>query len=483
MPADGLGRRDALVLALLAMIAFFVRSPWFGDANADIDEQLYSLIGNAMTQGHLPFVDLWDRKPFGLFALYALAHSVGGPDPAAYQVLAALFTVAGAWMTYVLARDLVDRVTAGGAAVLYVLLVSTYGSHSGQSEAFHVPMMLGMALLVRDPAHSQAVPRALAAMLLGGIALQVKYTVLPQCIFFGMWALWGRYRAGDAPIRLVWLGAAFCALGLLPTALVAGGYAAAGYWDEFLFANFLSFFDRLPSSTGRYSSDSFLYLLPLGALVMAGAYAALRLAPPSNRRAYLFLSLWLLAALATVHMPATVYRYYYAALAPSVALFALPLIDRSGAARLLPMLLVLAGFSYLLFLPTQFEQSRMHRAALDRLSAAISPRVDSTARCLWVFDGPTSLYRLSGSCLPTRFIYPDHLNNALEQDALGLSQEAEVARILATRPSVIVTADSAFTPQNEAATSLVESALASRYSEIGHETLHERTIRVWALNR
>lgn len=474
-------RADAIVLGILVVALVLVRGPWIGDPNADIDEQLYSLIGNAMLDGKLPYVDLWDRKPLGLFALYALAHAVGGPGPEAYQVLAAVFTLAGSWLTYRLGRTLVDRPAACAAALLYIALMSTYGSHSGNSEVFHVPMMLGMALLVRDPAHPRAVPRALVAMMLGGFALQVKYTVAPQCLLFGLWALWGQYRRGLPVARLAGLAAGFAALGLLPTVLIGTAYALGGHWDAFLFANLLSFFDRLPSDGGRLHADLAVFLMPLIMLALGGIYAALRLTPPSDRRAYIFFLLWFAASLATVFLPSTVYRYYFAAAVPTTILVALPLLDPRGPARLLPLALLCAGAAYILFLPAQYAQSRTNRAAMDRLSAAIAPHVDREEHCLWIFDGPTSLYRLTDSCLPTKFIYPDHLNNALERRSLGMTQESEVARILAARPPVIVTADTAFTPQNEDAGRLVEATVARDYTEIAQETLHDRVVRAWVL--
>ncbi len=478
-----LSRADLWVAALLALVTIVVRGPWIGDANADIDEQLYSLIGNAMLGGQIPFVDLWDRKPIGLFALFALAHAVGGPGPEAYQVLAALFTLAGSFMTYHFARHLVDRVTAAAAGLLTIALMSVYGSHSGNSEAFFGPMMLVMALLVRDPDHPQAIRRALAAMLIGGLALQVKYTALPQCLFFGLWALWGQYRGGLPLPRLIMLAAGFGALGLLPSVMVGTGYALAGYWDEFLFANVTSFFDRLPSEAGRYYPSLTPFIMPLAVVAAGGLYASWRMTPPRDRRTYLFIVLWLIASLATIFLPSTVYRYYFAAAVPATVLVGLPLLNRKGPVSFVPLVLVLIGAAYILFLPIQIEQARDHRERLARLTAVIAPRVDAESQCLFIFDGPTALYRLTDSCLPTKFIYPDHLNNALEKTALGIVQADEVARILAARPPVIVTADTAFTPQNRDSKRLVDQAAARDYTEIAHETLDERVIRVWARRR
>ena len=82
-------RGDALsVVVLLTACALVVRLPYLGDANADIDEQLYSLIGNAMLDGKLPFC-----RPCGIASRSAcscsmrFAHAIGGPSPLALPAL------------------------------------------------------------------------------------------------------------------------------------------------------------------------------------------------------------------------------------------------------------------------------------------------------------------------------------------------------------------------------------------------------------
>lgn len=472
-------RTDLWVVAGLALFTLAVRGAWLGDANADIDEQLYSLIGRGMLEGQIPFVDLWDRKPFGLFAIFAVAHALGGPGPEAYQGLAAAFTVVGATLTYTMARDQADRGTAAGAGFLYIVLLTIYGAHSANSEAFFVPMMLAMAVLVRDPAHPRAVLRALTAMLIGGIALQVKYTVLPQCLFFGAWVLWGQYRRGMPLPRLAGLAAVFAVLGVLPTAVVAAGYALAGHWDAFVFANFVSFFDRLPAPSGRFPHIFVIFFVLLAVLALRGMSAARRRWTGRWPQHYVFAVLWLLASLATVFLPSTLYFYYLGALIPACVLVSLPLFERKAGARInWPVLL--PAVIYLAVLPFQYGISRENRAGIQRLADAIAPHVDPQAgRCLYIFDGPTALYRMTGSCLPTRFIYPDHLNNALEANALGIKQVDEVARILAARPPVIVTAAQPLTLQNPATKGLVEQTIARDYRLLTRQDVHERQIRAW----
>ena len=129
-----------------------MRFPFLGDHNADIDEQLYALIGSQLWHGQLPFVDLWDRKPFGLFLLFGLADASGLPAPWSYQLFATIFIVLGALLLRRLALLLVDTTTAGVLAVLYIVLMTIYGSHSAQTEIYHVLAMLGMACWCAIPA-------------------------------------------------------------------------------------------------------------------------------------------------------------------------------------------------------------------------------------------------------------------------------------------------------------------------------------------
>jgi 4-amino-4-deoxy-L-arabinose transferase-like glycosyltransferase len=470
---------DWMAAAVLLVALLATRAIFFGDPVADFDEQLYSFIGWRMTQGDLPYVDLWDRKPFGLFAIFALAHALFGPDAIAFQLLAAVSAFIGALLVYGLAREQVDRASAAVAGVLYLLFLALYGSQSGQSEVFHTPMMLAMLWLVCDWRRPDATRRAALAMLIGGLALQVKYTVLPQCLFFGAWALLGEWRLGARLPRLARRAALFALFGVLPTVLVALLYLWRGHFDAFWFANFVSFFDRVSPPGGRLRHDLLIAYIPLALMVLPGLYAAFRMNPPRDWGAYWLHGAWLLAALATVLLPGTVYGYYYAALVAPAILVALPIIDRKGPLRIVPAALLIL-FAIQLYNPqARYAGSLAERRAEARLSAAIAPYVGAERDCLYVFDGPTALYRSTGSCLPSRFVYPDHLNNELETPALGVSQTDEVARILANRPGAIVTAGRAVTPQQPDNLARVQDTTQSDYRPLITISLHNRAITAW----
>ncbi|BCI72928.1 hypothetical protein SPKIRA_37580 (plasmid) [Sphingomonas paucimobilis] len=65
------------VLLLLTLVALVARARTFGNPVIGFDEQFYLLVGDRVLHGALPYVDIFDRKPIGLFLLYAGARSLG----------------------------------------------------------------------------------------------------------------------------------------------------------------------------------------------------------------------------------------------------------------------------------------------------------------------------------------------------------------------------------------------------------------------
>ena len=99
--ADRLGagqssRRYALFVMAVVAVALLTRFQQFGNPIVHIDEQFYLLVGDRMLHGALPYVDIWDRKPIGLFLIYAAIRELGGSGILQYQLVATGFAIATA---------------------------------------------------------------------------------------------------------------------------------------------------------------------------------------------------------------------------------------------------------------------------------------------------------------------------------------------------------------------------------------------------
>jgi len=244
---------------ILLATAMAVRAVTFGDPVIAVDEQFYWVTAQRLLHGALPFVDVWDRKPIGLFLLYAPAAALGLPwGILAYQWMA----LACVTCTALLIARIADRAGwAAGAmpsALLYILMLNVADGQGGQAPVFYNLLTMGAVTLLLPRADDRdgdpvRIGRNLLAMLLIGAALQVKYTVLFEGLFLGLWLLRRELVLGASLMRVLRRGAAYAAMAMVPTLLAGIVYARLGRFDAWFYANFGSILDR--------KSDPFLDLV------------------------------------------------------------------------------------------------------------------------------------------------------------------------------------------------------------------------------
>ena len=85
---------------VLAAVALALRAWDFGNPVIHVNEQYYLLVGDRMLHGAVPYLDIWDREPIGLFALYAAMRLLPGNGVLAYQLVATLFASATAYIVW-----------------------------------------------------------------------------------------------------------------------------------------------------------------------------------------------------------------------------------------------------------------------------------------------------------------------------------------------------------------------------------------------
>ena len=439
--------RNLLIAAVVILVfAFALRSLQFGDPMINIDENFYLLVGDRMLHGALPYADIWDRKPVGLFLIYAGIRLLGGSGILEYQVVATLFAAGTAILITLIAARMATVAAATAAGLIYLLMLGVTGGTGGQSPVFYNLFVAGAALAMiastTGPAQSSATIRRLGcvAMALMGVAMQVKYTALFEGVFFGIVLLWHSWKAAPRPGHLaadalLWLG-----LALAPTLAALGYYAWQHQAAIFIYSNFLS----IGSRSGLSSAELFINLGQTWIALHLAVFCVILsvLLEPWRRFArgpatFRFVLAWLAAAVFGYLIFGTYFDHYAEPLLVPITAAAAPLFcyRRYRAGLLAAAAMLIVGTAAYAAQVRKINARHGGAAELAQMVAAIKPRLTN---CLFVFNGDPILYYSTGSCIPTRYAFPTHLNLRREADGIGVDPIAELRRILAGKPSVIV---------------------------------------------
>ena len=425
----------AATLAIL-LTTFAVRWTQFGNPLAGLDDQFYLLVGDRMWSGALPYIDIWDHKPAGLFLLYAAIRALPGDGIVAYAMVGTLFLACtGAMVAHMSLAVLPWR-----AAVLAGLMVVGYGTilgcGFGEAPIFYDLLTVAagaMILAMREGragrrAHDARLDwRGPAAMLLCGVSLTLKTSAVFESICFGLMLL---HLDGRLPLDTRSRRAAlYLACGLGPTCAIGLFYWWQGGLDAFLFANFRSPFLRSGGATTNGAGRLFGIMLLLTPLILP-VMAEWRHIPAGRRG---FLGAWLIAGFASYVAIGRFYEHYALPLITPLALIA------AYGYRRWPVALITAVPVAALLWATPIGYAagtRRDRADIAALVDALPANVRT--ECMFIYEGPLILYHLSGACLPGRYVFSGHFTEHEEEGALERPMADILRDTLARRPAVIV---------------------------------------------
>ena len=472
--------RPWAVFAVLVVATVLTRMSEVNNPLTHVDDQFYLLTGSALLHGELPYVDIWDRKPIGLFLIYAAIAALKGDSVINYHLIGAAFALATAWVIARFGRRLAGWRGGTAAGLTYLALLPMLGGAGGQSPVFYNLPMVIAARLAFDvwTGERRLWPGALAAMALVGLAIQIKPTVVVEGAAFGLLLLAAAWRAEKSWRRLFAVGAAMAALTALPTLAALAAYAALGHAGEMWTATVVSIFHKasLPLVDRVADVPQILLYLTVPALVAASGLATLW-ARSERRNEATFLSAWAAAALlGFLAVPNFFNHYSLPLLVPMAVLAAVPLADRRDGTLLLAATLVLP----LLTLAQAPDGLFAGRAGFDRVAATV--RHELRGGCLYVYLGPTALYTATHACRVTPYVFPDHLESEVEATALPVSPEAEVERVFARHPAVVVNESRFFLRRNNRTAAIVEQHLWCDYRlDHSFKSIGGKHLDIWAL--
>lgn len=467
-------REGALAALSLLLVAVVTRMSTFGHPDLYVDETFYFAAGIETLRGAVPFVDVWDRKPPGHFLLFTLVAAISDWY-VTYQIVATAFAGATAWVVYRTARLFASPAGAAMGAVTYLMAICLFNGHGGQSAVFYNLFIALSAFLVVLATNEGSTVKAsysvASAMMLAGIAITIKTTAVFEAAFFGLFAAGMLVR--QSGINLPTLGriAMWMALGLLPTLLFAAWYFAKGYWDEYWVAMVSSNLRKPVDANGLGERAAMLTAI-IVPYALSAMFALMRL----RGRHLAFFGGWTVAAVIGFLSVPAFYLHYALPLLVPLCVLASAFFPRRPFGILLFGLIAIATAKFYDF--TDVAGSRHAEQAMARLATAVEQSKGDGA--LIVFDGPPLLYPLSNSPFPTPLAFPNHLHQLSERNVSHIDTVAEVKRLLAARPGVIV--DRTTVPTDPVTTRLVRSYAREHCRKVASVAIERNTelyVEVW----
>lgn len=208
------------------------------DYGSGRDQGIYRVVAEAMARGGAPYLDAWDFKPPGIFAVYGLAGEIFGTGERAVRWLELLGLASLAPAFWILSRRALGEGRAGllGVSLAALAYVPLGFWDTAQPEGFGGVLLvwaLVCATLPDGPGRRVVVGWLAAGALYGAAALLKPHLGAGVLVSVGFAS-----TARAAPRRWLAPVLAFAAGGLLPVALTLGWLAkkgALGAMSEVLF--------------------------------------------------------------------------------------------------------------------------------------------------------------------------------------------------------------------------------------------------------
>jgi hypothetical protein len=426
--------RRLLVLAAMVLVA---RGVALGYPDYHVDETFYLTVGDAMRHGALPYVDIWDRKPLGLFLFYEMLAAIA-PTVWTYQIVAIGFVTATAMLVTSLARRWSDEAGAVLAGAFYIAWLQPLGGGGGQSPVFYTLFVVGAVWLFVRSLFDRVGPVdrtfAICAALLCGLAVWFKPTAVCEGAFVVLGFAWLEWRRRGQVWPALQLLVAMGVVAAVPMLGSFAWYAVRGHFSAMWQATVLSNFEKTPDPWIVFGLSLRYFMLLTGLLwacAALGAYCA-----TDRRYARLVLG-WAAAAFAGFLVVPNFYTHYALPLVPIAAIMAAPYFSERPLGRLLAVFAIV----WALYVGQSFSVHAIRQASerYDRMVEVV--RANMPHGTLYIYKGSAWVYHETGARRMSRFVFPQHLEITKESSAIGVNPQDELRAILRQHPDVIMTED------------------------------------------
>ncbi len=134
---------EAISWGVIVLCALQVSTFSFGR-----DQSIYAVVGDGILNGRMPYRDLWDFKPPGIFLVHALGQALFGKHMFSARLLEVVALLGGVMCLRSISQQFFENRTVGlvGGAVGALIHAQLDFWHSGQPETFGVASHLARAV-------------------------------------------------------------------------------------------------------------------------------------------------------------------------------------------------------------------------------------------------------------------------------------------------------------------------------------------------
>lgn len=274
------------------------------------DQGIFLYHGWGLIEGLVPYRDLWDHKPPGIYFLYAAALKIFGHRYVSINIFDILWRLATVAAVYSLARKIYGKREGYIAAIIYGIWATAAGSGfwwTAQAESFMVlPLVLSMHFFLIEAMTAHALCGIMAAF-----STTLKTTAGLMILFYvAAIYIMPRKTWEPFPKRSKFLGYLFGILMVfIPlTMYFAFSYAADDLWNTVITFNLYHGGVTFPIAK-FFENFKFLFLffIPLWAVVWIQG-----IAKAQERKNHLgIITLWLLICILMVFLQRKYFLYHY----------------------------------------------------------------------------------------------------------------------------------------------------------------------------
>ncbi|NEP81295.1 MAG: hypothetical protein F6K39_25910 [Okeania sp. SIO3B3] len=406
-----------IIFLAFLLLSFFLRFWTLFVSVLDKDESIYILGADSLLNGNLPYIEIWDNKPPGIFILFSLTMLILGKSIISIRILSIIATTFTSYFLYSIGA-VIDKKQGEKIGLLAGVLYAIFSLHNdgaaANAEILFAPLVTGAFLLLfqnRKPSNI----KVFSIGLILGIGMQIKYLVVMDVlglILLGslFWKEEGRRKKEEAESRkekrnfqnnfqtidifnnlsfslfkfYIILGAGL----ILPAVIIAVIYQFSGYFDEYIYATLtanskyvamlnFSWSDLFSRLRKQVLGNILLWLCLFWSPVYLFVFARGKF---KQERNLIYLFLWFSCAFLAVLLSKRFYNHYFLQLLPPLCLISSYVIIKS------------------VYLPQQKSQSRnlYEEAKKPKKTVAIDSRKFS-------IDFPSALPKILLSLI---LIYP-----------------------------------------------------------------------------